>query len=174
MQNLYVLLHFFTVKRVIVLLIFYATEFGIYWLLLYKENKKDPLFYFMLLSLIFIPNFKIGIGHDFCMRASIPSLFILMVYIMKYLFKHAHESLNSNTRLLLLIICLSFGSLSAIGDYMSDIKNIREAKQFPIIADDVKTFSFRPVFDDPEIFYTINFLCPDPYSNTFFKYFARE
>ena len=172
--GLYVPLHAFTIKRIFVLLIFYFTEFGLYCILLHKEYKKNPLFYFVILSLILIPNFKIGIGHDFCMRACIPSLFILMVFIINYLLNHFYDILYKNVRLLLIIICLSFGSLSTIGDYLVDIKTIRETHEFPVIADDVKTFSFRPVFNDPEIFYTINFLSPDPYSNAFFKYFSRQ
>lgn len=171
--GMYVPISMFTLKRMVVLLLFYIEEFGLYSVLICKENRRKSLFWFVIISLILIPNFKIGIAHDFCMRACIPALFILMVMVVQHFYNVIDGVISVNIRTVLLIIVLSFASLNAIGDYLVDIKTIRETQQFPYLEDNVKTFSYRPVYNDPEIFYTINFLAPNPEETIFFKYLAE-
>lgn len=60
--------------------LFFVLEAGIYLFLLYKYYKKDALYYIIFSSLLLIPVIKVGSGSDFCMRASIPALFLLMVF----------------------------------------------------------------------------------------------
>ncbi len=75
----------YDLKRIVLLILFYFLEFGIYMLIIYKENKKNSLYWITLFSLIIIPFFKVGNGVDLCMRASIPGLFVLMILLMKYI-----------------------------------------------------------------------------------------
>lgn len=58
---------------------FILLEVGIYILFLYKYQKKNPLFYIIIGCLLIIPLFRVGYGSDFCMRASIPALILLML-----------------------------------------------------------------------------------------------
>lgn len=171
--GLYVPLSDFTLKRIFVLLLFYIEEFGLFAILIYKNFKKNNLFWAVIVSLILIPNFKIGIGHDFCMRACIPALFILMTMVIEQFNKIYDETIKIKLNTILLIIALTFASLNTIGDYLVDIKTIRTTHQFPYKEDNVITFSHRPVYNDPEIFYTINFLAPNPENTIFFKYLSR-
>ncbi len=62
------------------LLFFYLLEIGLYLLLVWKEHRREPLFYTVAASLLIIPFFRIGASTDFGMRASIPGVFIVMVY----------------------------------------------------------------------------------------------
>ncbi|MBR7164910.1 MAG: hypothetical protein IKD18_01390 [Clostridia bacterium] len=54
-------------------------EFGIHWLLLAKNYQRDPMFYMIAFLLIIGPCIRVGISADFCMRATIPALTLLMV-----------------------------------------------------------------------------------------------
>lgn len=53
---------------------FILTEFGLLAICLHKYMKKDFVYKFVVVSLLFIPLFQVGIAHDFCMRVSIPGL----------------------------------------------------------------------------------------------------
>ena len=43
----------------------------------------EPFYYFILLLLCVIPPVKVGYSNDFCMRVSIPFLFILMLLVIE-------------------------------------------------------------------------------------------
>lgn len=91
---------------------FIILEIGIYFLLLYKYQKKNSFYYYILINLLMIPFFKIGAASDFCMRASIPALFILMVLVMDTLI----EAKAKKDVLVLggLILTLLIGSVTPI------------------------------------------------------------
>ncbi len=52
--------------------------------LLWRQNRRSWLFYTCAVSLFIIPFFKVGQGCDFCMRVSIPAIFILMTLCARY------------------------------------------------------------------------------------------
>lgn len=64
-------------------LLFYGLEFGIYLYYISKYHKKDTLLYLITVILIVCPFIKVGYGYDFCMRASVPALFILLLMCME-------------------------------------------------------------------------------------------
>lgn len=64
-------------------ILFIILEVGLYLLLIYKDQKKNPLFYLTTVCLLIIPLFRVGYGNDFCMRASIPALLMLMIMCME-------------------------------------------------------------------------------------------
>ncbi len=63
-------------------LLFYAIEFGGYLYFVAQTHKKDVQIYLITLILLICPFIKIGNGADFCMRASVPALFWLMLICM--------------------------------------------------------------------------------------------
>jgi len=65
---------------------FVFIEFGFYFFFIGIKNLKNPLYYISLFSLFFVLFFKIGDNIDFCMRASIPALFVMFILVIKYLF----------------------------------------------------------------------------------------
>lgn len=67
------------------LVLFLLLDIGVYVVLLYQYHKKDMFFYFVVLCLCLIPIFKVGYSNDFCMRASIPGLFLIIVWVMEAL-----------------------------------------------------------------------------------------
>ena len=79
----YIKPEYFTIEHLKTLILFYIIEFLCYSVLCYKEYRKDVIFYAVNISLFIFPLFRIGTGRDFCMRASISALFILMVIVIK-------------------------------------------------------------------------------------------
>lgn len=60
---------------------------GIYAICIFEEQKKNIIYYCVVLLLWFIPYFKMGLCNDFVMGTSIPGLFILMIYVVDFLNK---------------------------------------------------------------------------------------
>lgn len=73
------------------LVLFLLLELLIFAVLLYKYNKDNKLYYFIFMMLCIIPVIKVGYGTDFCMRVSIPFLFIIMLWCMDTLSKAWRE-----------------------------------------------------------------------------------
>ena len=64
---------------------FFALEAGLYLLLLFAYFRKYPVYWICVISLILIPLFQVGVYQDFCMRVSIPALFMTQILIQKAL-----------------------------------------------------------------------------------------
>ena len=64
-------------------LLFYVLEFGIYLYFICKYNKRDTFVFLIGGILVVCPFIKVGGSIDFCARASIPALFILMLWSME-------------------------------------------------------------------------------------------
>lgn len=156
----------FGIKHIIFLCVFYFWEFGVYCFIIRKDYKQSILFYTLIISLIIIPHIQLGYGRDFGMRASIPSLFILMILVMYYLIKHERLSVA----VILLTVCLTLSGLGTVKDWAYKIKSIRANNWSPVVADDIGTFSNKQMgsFDWSE-----NFLVPNYQETAFFKYIAK-
>ena len=50
-------------------------------LILFKSRKKDPVFWASVIILLIIPLYQISGMNDFCMRGSMPALFVLCIYM---------------------------------------------------------------------------------------------
>ncbi|MBF0300236.1 MAG: hypothetical protein HQK51_16055 [Oligoflexia bacterium] len=74
----------------------------------YKNEKQSLLIIIIAtITLAFIPFYHLGIFNDFCMRTSIPALFILSVFIIRSLL-HRHNHFLIKSILLVTIIIGSF------------------------------------------------------------------
>lgn len=102
-------------------IVFILLEVGVYFFALYKYNKKNRLYYFIIICLLIIPPIKIGNSSDFCMRVSIPFLVILYLFIIDTL-KIAYEKKNKGILMGLLII-LIIGSMTPIHEFTRTVKN---------------------------------------------------
>lgn len=68
-------------------LLFFFLEFGIYLYFICKYRKRDSLIYLITIILVICPFIMVGDNHDFCMRASVPALIILMLMCIETLEK---------------------------------------------------------------------------------------
>lgn len=87
-------------------------EVGIYIALVYRKERKNPLFYIIVAELCLFPLIRVGTSNDFCMRAVIPAQVILMLYVIDLL----RDAALQKKRLLLwvTIITLGIGSITPI------------------------------------------------------------
>ena len=63
--------------------LFIGLELLLFIILTFRDNKKDILYRIIIVELLLIPLFVITKSNDFCMRSSIPALFLLMTFFMK-------------------------------------------------------------------------------------------
>lgn len=164
---LFVPLEAFDSRRILTLLLFYLLEFGIYCFLIFQRYKKDPIYWILIISLVIIPVFQVGGGRDFCMNASLPALYTLMIFMIRYLLElEFHEK---NRKVFIAGCCvLTIAFASPAADVMGDIMMIHNTNQFPITVDDQKTLSDKKPEDN------INFLVEHQEKHFFYKYLGRN
>ena len=156
--------------------IFLLLEFGIYWLLLLKNHYNDPMLYIIGGSLILAPQIRVGIGADFCMRASIPALILLLLMCAKKLcnwVESSPEKSNCKAEKItcwLLIACLLIGSVTPLVEVHRGISKVAQAGTIKLRADAIVTLDkYHPsggIYG--------NFVSENYEETLFFKYFARR
>ena len=82
---------------------FVLLEFVVYYVVLYKDKHKDPLYWLSLIVLLMCPLIKIGNWVDFAMRASIPALLCLCELVIDSLQSYFE---NKQHYLFIALICL--------------------------------------------------------------------
>ena len=87
-------------------IVFILIEIGLYVIPTFKYYKNDKLYIIIVLLLLIIPFFVITINYDFIMRASIPPLFILMIYFINYL--------ENNKKNIIIYILLVFSFMNPL------------------------------------------------------------
>ena len=155
------------------LLVFFMLEVGIYLLLVWNEHKKDTLFYAIGISLLCIPYFHVGISTDFCMRASLPGVFITMAYVAEYLTKYfslpkKKGNIKKDFKRIcatMLAVVFLFGAITPLIEIYRGIYKVIEAKALVLPCDTIVTF------DDGTV--SVNFSTTDADQKFFYKYLAR-
>ncbi|MBR6127838.1 hypothetical protein IKQ21_09155 [bacterium] len=66
---------------------FLALECLLLMFFMWKKYAKNPIFYITLVSLILIPAFRLTDCLDFSMRVSVPAIFIMAIFVIKFLFE---------------------------------------------------------------------------------------
>ena len=156
----------FGIKHLTFLFVFYCLEFGVYCFIVRKEYKNSVIFYTIIISLMIIPHIQLGYGRDFCMRASIPALFVLMIFVSQYFIRNEKLSIS----VVILIMCLTLSGLGTVKDWANKVKSIRINDWNPIVSDNVGTFSDKQIGD---IDWLENYLVPNYGETAFFKYIAK-
>nr|WP_027871359.1 hypothetical protein [[Eubacterium] cellulosolvens] len=105
----------YTAKSFALYIIFTAVLTLPYALILFRRHRRDWTFYVSVATLLVLPLFKMGLYNDLTMRASIPALFLLMIYIIDDFFirlesLHSHKTLIDSTALLLTLCLLVIGA----------------------------------------------------------------
>jgi len=148
------------------LLIFWFLEIGIYFVVLCKNYKKSSLFWVSFISLIFIPLFTIGSERDFAMRASIPCLFVSMIFVIDFLLNKSYE--NNKISKILIVSCLVIGMITPLFEYARAVKEVAENGKIRLVADEIVTFSDK----EPERLFK-NFMAQNNSDSIFIKYLKK-
>lgn len=101
-------------------IMFIIVEISVYFLLLYKMKRMSGLYYCILLCLCIIPPIKVGMAGDFCMRASIPALFILLLFVIDGLEWSRKNSEKAIYRGLVLALCI--GAITPLHEFARTFK----------------------------------------------------
>ena len=87
---------------------------------------KSRVFWLTQLSLILAPMFKIGYNMDFSMRASIPALCVLCVFVIRFLTEE-HSGARRKVSAALLAVLLMIGAVTPLEEFRRGIYKVREA-----------------------------------------------
>ncbi len=152
--------------------LFLVMEAFIFLVLIWGDFKNDLLFYLTWGIAMICPLITVGTAADFCMRASIPVVFVIMMMCMRYLFDNAHllrekASLKKGLYIALIVV-LVLGSVTPIVEFF------RGAREYALgnrAYDWIYTFDH--VFEGPLEGLDRNFIAKG-YKNTFFyRYLAK-
>ena len=104
------------------------------------------------------------------MRASIPALFILMIFVIRYLIKNEYH-VGISAAIVALTICLTIAGLGTLKDWANKIKSVRINAYNPIVADNIGTFSDKQIGDVSAL---ENFLVPNYKDTAFWRHIAKN
>lgn len=103
-------------------LIFIVVEFAGYMIFLFREKKKDILFYIILGELLLIPFISLGLYNDLCSRGGIPARFILMVWCIEQVFDYGWK----NWRNFGIAVLFCFSAFNALSEVDETVRNTME------------------------------------------------
>ena len=102
-------------RDLILYLAFVFIEVGAYILLIFDKEYNNILFWITTLVLMVCPLVRVGEGHDFCMRASIPALMVLYLMVMETLQKYYKE--KNYLRFSIILVVLFIGAFTPALEY---------------------------------------------------------
>ena len=154
---------------VLYLIELFMIKFGIIFILLFKYNKKNYLFYVSLFTLIAVSLIQYSGDHNFH-RTNITALFFLSIFLTDYFINHFNE--NSLRKYLLLIIFMmgifrGYIELDQIDFYLEQIKTFGKVNMEDMAVN--KTFNTK---NNSWQLRTIT--CQDIDNSIFFKYIAKD
>ncbi len=167
---------FYIPFRIWGLFLFVALEVGIYMLCIWPDHRKEPLFYAIAIGFFIIPFIHIGRSYDFCMRASIPLIFIVMLYVNRFMLEHfpgisrIEEKQTKNkkgrkTLAIILAICLAIGMATPILELYRGIHQVAISGTTELENRTLMTFNQDWVQN--------SYACSNPNEHFFFRYLAR-
>ena len=161
-------------------LLFVTCEVGFYALLLLRWGRKSVLYWATFSFLLFCPLLKVGSGCDFCMRSSIPALFVVMVLVLEYLLHAERRRWPSKALLACLLLMAAWEVGKGMANTIKATCQYRAASK-PLAYDplytydqDLSKFKWKTPKDRLIIEFSSNILCKRPDETFFFKYLARR
>ncbi len=158
-------------------LAFISLESILFLVLLWDDHKKDPIFYISWGLTLICPLIKVGTASDFCMRATIPLVFVIMIMSTKHVIDHVHllkekkKISYAKITCVILIIFLILGAFTPLKELERGFEQIIANGKIDLVFDDV--FTFKKFFPGGVGFRDKNFISVD-YENTFFfRYIAK-
>ena len=151
-------------------LIFVGIHVGIYAVLLWKENRTNGIYYAAILTLFFVPLYKMGIYNDFTMRVSIPGIFVVFLLSLQLL---NNQIKKGTMRALLTAGLLMIGIYYPFHQISEAVKQSEFGKLGTLSgADTLEDFANREQSDWVDM--TYNYYAYDIEDNFFYNYIARK
>ena len=151
-------------------IVFVFIEVGAYFCVMGSQIKKYPYYWVVLIELIIFPLFYFR-DKNFVMRGTIPALFILTVFVIKYMLEPATEN-EHKIRKRIMVVLLILGMMTPLTDLNRTMfKTIDNSN---IIEDDVYSFGNMQTDNEEHIEKSKTQFFVYEYEDTFFfKYLAK-
>ena len=150
--------------------IFIFSEVLIYFIAMGSTARKFKFYWITLFELLTIPLFKAGLWNDFCMRVSIPALFLLMILVLQTYFENQEHLRRRVIQVLLIIGFIT--SLSEINRNLSGTLNLSEEEY---INELVYSFGDMQTDNEDQVWINMNQYIPRDFQNSFFyRYIAKN
>lgn len=111
-------------KSMVLYALFVFLEFFLLYLVIFRYQKRNPLYYISFFCLCLCPLITVGYSVDFCMRAAIPSLVVLYLLVASSLEKMKKER---SWLLFCLLPLLVIGAVTPLFEINRTIYNTAEA-----------------------------------------------
>lgn len=109
--------------------LFLFFEAFVFLLLIFRDHENDPLFYLTWGIAALCPLIHVGTDADFCMRASIPVVFMIMLFCMRYLLDH-HDLLRKKGGGLPRVLYLALIVVLLLGVTTPVVEIVRSTRDF--------------------------------------------
>lgn len=155
-------------------ILFCILEFAFLALMLYDKNRKKPLYWFTIISLFVLGAFRMGTAADFAMRATIPALFVLMVFTIRhfndniYIHKAKVRYLCLKKSSITIIAVLLIGTVTPLTECFRAFNAVYKTGKIDLKADRIVTFSDKPVKDYK------NFMAEHYQETNFYQYLQKK
>lgn len=149
---------------------FFALEAGFYFILIFRDNKRNILYYIALGSLLLIAMFRMGRSWDFAMRVSIPAITILGYLTIRSLIDHVSDLKSPRKAVkifyLLLVSFYLLGAVTPLVEFGRGISKVIANKKINLVADSIITLNQADLD-------TQNFTCDQYEDKVFFNRLAK-
>jgi hypothetical protein len=160
-----------TLVIMVLYIIFIFVEFGAYYLIMGRSIVKYEYFAITLTELIVIPLFVVR-DFNFELRASLPALFMTMVYVIKYLLEYRTDK-KLKYRRYALIIALCCGMMTPLTEINRTI--YRTLSSDDILMEQIGSFGDIQTSEEQYINTVKDLYFAYDYEDTvFFKYLAKH
>ena len=147
--------------------LFILIEVGFYIVVTMKKEKYNKYYIISVITLIIIPFYHMSDANDFCMRASLPALFILMISVIKSI------NISNKGNTLILIILLIIGSVTPMFEIYRSLFNTHAKIKKDYISNEIVTFE-HPKNGEYNELVNNQFYVHSYEDKVFFKYLARK
>jgi hypothetical protein len=156
-------------------------ELSAYLALLAWGYRGTLLYRVAFFSAVLCPLFSVGTAFDFCMRASIPTVFILMILCMQFLFEHEdaitlRREIPAQKRVprilcFLLIAALLIGSVTAMREFFTGFYAVATEGKLAVVNDHI--YTYNRTFEGIRYGAALNFTAANYAETAFFRFFAK-
>lgn len=151
-------------------IVFILSEFMGYAVFLFWRNRKNVMFYAVVIELLIIPFFALGLYNDLCSRGGIPARYILMVLCIEQIY-NANKDSWSYLGLASLLVIAALNTEVQISFHIN--KTMDEWSEKSYIKDDYKTFEGCAGNDEIRMDNAYNYFTLN-YSESLFARIARK
>ena len=154
--------------------IFVLSEFLVYFIVMGKPAMQYRFYWVTLVELLIIPLFRAGGNNDFCMRASIPALMLLMIIVLQYYLGESGQN-DEKKRKRIIAGLLIVGYMVSITEMQRNIALTIENSYEVNIREDVYSFGDMHTPYDWQVEINVDQYMPINYQDSFFyKYIAES